>query len=52
MKSVNGLSLTQLQTLRDNFGSYACALMRYFTNPNAWLGGFYELAILYSADLY
>jgi len=45
MKSASGLSLTQRQTPRDNFGSYACELMRYFTNPNAWLGGFYELAI-------
>jgi hypothetical protein len=40
MKSANGLSLTQRQTLRDNFGSYARTLMQYFTDPNAWLGGF------------
>lgn len=31
--------------LRDYFGGYAYTLMQYFTAPDTWFGGFYELAI-------
>jgi hypothetical protein len=44
MKSASGLSLMQ-RKLSDKFGVYSYTLMQYFTDPNAWLGGFYELAI-------
>src|SRR5689334_19025851 len=44
MRLASGWSLMR-RKLNDKFGVYSYMLMQYFEDPEAWLGGYYELAI-------